>query len=138
MPAWQAEGNCAACFSSVDYVELSTLDASAVYVNPYGCALGADGEVTHRRPKRTLKLGCADMNDCPSDQEAFWRDPLRYACGETTDARTRRRAPQALRARLRLRLRLRLRPLRGLLLPPARQAGRPLRILRYLVYDFCK
>ena len=25
------------------------------------------------------------MNDCPSDQEAFWRDPLRYACGETTD-----------------------------------------------------
>ena len=71
--------------ASVDYVELSTLDASAVYVNPYGCALGADGEVTHRRPKRTLKLGCADMNDCPSDQEAFWRDPLRYACGETTD-----------------------------------------------------
>ena len=48
VPAWQAEGNCAACFSSVDYVELSTLDASAVYVNPYGCALGGDGEVTHR------------------------------------------------------------------------------------------
>ena len=71
--------------ASVDYVELSTLDASAVYVNPYGCALGADGEVTHRRPKRTLKLGCADMNNCPSDQEAFWRDPLGYACAETTD-----------------------------------------------------
>ena len=27
----------------VDYVDLSTLDASEVYVSPMGCALGTDG-----------------------------------------------------------------------------------------------
>ncbi len=70
---------------NVDYVELSTLDSSEVYVSPMGCALDADGKTTHRRPKRTLKLGCSDPDDaanCPAE-ETFWKDPLKYACGET-------------------------------------------------------
>ena len=69
---------------NVDYVELSTLDSSEVYVSPMGCALDADGKTTHRRPKRTLKLGCSDPDDaanCPAE-ETFWKDPLKYACGE--------------------------------------------------------
>ncbi len=42
--------------------------------------------MTHRRPKRTLKLGCSDPDDatnCPAE-ETFWKDPLKYACGETS------------------------------------------------------
>jgi len=65
----------------VNYVELSTLDGKDVYVEPMGCPLANDGTLTHRRPKRTLTLGCADPDDCP-DAATFWSDPLQYACGE--------------------------------------------------------
>ena len=71
----------------VNYLELTTLNGSDVFVEPMGCPLASDGTMTHRRPKRTLTLGCADPNDannCP-DEATFWSDPLQYACGETTN-----------------------------------------------------
>jgi hypothetical protein len=71
----------------INYMELSTLDGKEVYVEPMGCPLSTEGTMTHRKPKRTIKLGCADPNNatnCP-EEATFWSDPLQYACGETTN-----------------------------------------------------
>ena len=69
----------------VNYLELTTLNGNDLFVEPMGCPLASDGTMTHRRPKRTLTLGCADpANNCP-DEATFWSDPLQYACGETTN-----------------------------------------------------